>query len=425
VSTAHRKLTFRPPIGVSFAPLKWTLMTEELKISPPDYPFGREQTLELEPEFVELRQRCPVSRVRLPVGGEAWLATSYEAVKKVLADPAFSRQAATRPDAPRLSPELLPSRSIMALDPPEHTRLRRLIARAFTARRAEALRPRIRQIADELLGRMESAGAPADVAHHLALPLPLITVCELLGVPIGDRDEFSSFSDALTSRELTTEQIAAARRRFEDYLLTLVESRRGEPGDDLLSAMLKAQDEGDHLSDDELVNIMVALLVGGRGSPAVFLTSAIYLLLRAPAQLALLRNDHSLIPNAVEELLRFIPIGVAGGFVRVATRDVELGGVTIAAGEAVLPAMISANRDAAVFEEPDELDVTRKLNPHLGFGHGAHHCIGAPLARVLATTALEALLTRFPNLRLAADTDAPAWRQGKVVRSLTSLNVAW
>jgi cytochrome P450 len=191
-----------------------------------------------------------------------------------------------------------------------------------------------------------------------------------------------------------------------------------------LTALLQAHHRDDRLSLAELTNLVVALLVGGKGSPSVFLTSAVYVLLTKPTQLDLLRREPDRIPAAVEELLRYIPIGVAGGFVRVSLEDVDVDGVLVRAGEAVVPAMISANHDAAIFAEPAVLDVTRQNNPHLGFGHGAHHCIGAPLARLQAQVALATLLRRFPDLRLADDAES-YWKEGVVVRGLNRLDVRW
>jgi nocardicin N-oxygenase len=389
----------------------------------PAYPFSDVQTTQLEPEYRRLLEEQRLTRVTMPVGGQAWLATAYAHVKQVLADPRFSRRAANQPGVPRLSPEMLPESAILAQDPPEHTRLRRLIAKAFTARRVENLRPRTQTIVDQLLDAMVEAGSPADVVTHLASPLPTIVVCELLGVPVEGREHFNRFGEMLTSRELSGDEIGRQRGRFEEYLLDLIADRRRGEGDDLLSALLEAHEADDRLSHEELMNLVVALLVGGRGSPTVFLSSAIHLLLRSPEHWHQLVAAPEHVPAAVEELLRFIPIGAAGGFVRVATEDVVLGDVTVRAGEAVVPAMIAANHDDTVFTRPEQLDFHRTPNPHVGMGHGAHHCIGAPLARMQAQVALATLLRRFPGLTLT-DEEAP-WAQGRVVRSLSHLMVMW
>lgn len=389
------------------------------------YPFDPAPTLDLEPEYGPILLGDSLVRIAMPVGGQAWLATAHAHVKQVLSDPRFSRAAATTPETPRLSPEMIPASSIMAQDPPEHTRLRRVIAGAFTSRRIELLRSRVRDIVDDLLDGMEQAGGPADLNTHLSVPLPLIVICELLGVPDQDRERFTALAEKLTSRELSGDEIARARTDMEERLRLLIADRTLARGEDLLSDMLDAQQEADRLSEAELVNLVVALLVGGRGSPSVFLSSSVFTLLQNPDQWQLLCEDPTLVPSAVEELLRYVPIGVAGGFVRVALEDVSVGDTLVRAGEAVVPAMIAANRDGRVFEEPDRLDITRERCPHLGFGHGAHHCVGGPLARLQAQIALDALVRRYPRLSLAAGERDTDWETGRVVRGLASLRVVW
>jgi cytochrome P450 len=395
--------------------LKWPA-TEPL-----DYPFGDHHEARLEPEFGPLIAAGRLQRVRLPVGGEAWLATSYADVKMVLADPRFSRAQATRPDVARLSPELLPRSSIIAMDPPEHTRLRRVIAPAFTPRRVEQLRSRVSQHVDDLIAALAAGGTPADLLNTCE-SLPLLVICEVLGLPATERPTFTSLADVMTSRLADATDISRAREELESILLHLVDVRRLEPRDDLVSQLVEAMDARNALDITELVNLLVALLVGGRGSPAVFLSSSIQLMLQPenrshwPAL-----ADPVIARRAVEELLRLVPIGVAGGFLRVALEDVDVNGVLVRAGEAVLPAMIAANRDGRAFAEPDIFDLQREVNPHLAFGHGAHHCIGAQLSRMMAELFLSGLATAFPDLRVVSDRSA----QGQVVRRLAELKVDW
>jgi cytochrome P450 len=393
-------------------------------VKPPAYPFGHYHDATLEPEFDPLLRGGRLHRVRLPVGGEAWLASSYDDVRLVLADQRFSRAKATRPDVARLSPEVLPASSIMAMDPPEHTRLRRVIAGAFTARRAEQLRPRAVAIVGELIARLRAQGSPSDLLP-VCESLPLLLVCELLGVPVDDRERFNALADVMTSAVAPETDIATARADLEEYLLQLVEVRRRDPREDVVSHLVEAMDERGALDGAELVNLLVALLVGGRGSPSVFLSSSVHLMMQ-PEQRPLWPALGELVVarRAVEELLRFVPIGVAGGFIRVALEDVDVNGVTVCAGEAVLPAMIAANRDGRVFADPNDLDLSRQPNPHLAFGHGAHHCVGASSARMMAEVFLSGLARAFPALRLASE-GAAKWQQGYVVRRLSRLEVRW
>jgi len=387
------------------------------------YPFGEANRLDLEPEYSDLRAHAPMARVEMPFGGQAWLATGYDAVRQVLLDPRFSRALAADPDSPRLSPEIPPASAIVSLDPPEHTRVRRLVARAFSMSAVEQQRLRVRSIVTDLLDGMDRSGAPADLVAEFALPLPLTVICEMLGVPLQDHDRFRRFTGALVTRSVAREEVADARADLEDYLWTLLERRRAEPTDDLLSALMLARVDSDGLADVEVINLAVGLLVGGHESTATHLTSSVFTLLQHPDELEALRRRPELIESAVEELLRFVPVGVAGGFVRVATENVQVGDVLVGAGEAVLPAMISANRDEAVFAAADRLDLERGRSPHLGFGHGAHHCIGSQLARMQLQEGIGGLIQRFPSLRLA---DAPLdWKTQLVQRGFASLSVAW
>ncbi|MFC6885740.1 MULTISPECIES: cytochrome P450 [Actinomadura] len=392
-----------------------------------DYPFGDGTSLALEPEYAEARATCPVVRVRLPFGGEAWLVTRHADVREVLTDPRFSSRETTRnPDGPRFTPQPLFPAGVMSMDPPEHTRIRSLVSKAFTGARVQALRPRITEIAEGLADAMLEHGPPADLVTMFALPLPVTVICELLGVPYADHGRFRELSDALLSTTaLPPEEIFAAVKELNLYLAGLIEARRAAPRDDMLSGLIRARDQEDRLSEQELVEFSVGLLVTGHETAATQIANFTYMLARNPGQLAALRADPALIPNAVEELLRHTPLGAVSGIPRVATEDVELSGVTIKAGDSVVPSINSANHDEAVFDNPHDLDVTRESNPHIAFGHGVHFCLGAQLARAELQIAVHTLLTRFPALRISADDAALHWKKGLLIRGFSSLSVTW
>ncbi|WP_328391454.1 cytochrome P450 [Nocardia sp. NBC_00416] len=391
------------------------------------YPFGEPVRLDMDPLFAQLRREEPVSRVELPYGGQGWLVTRYDDVKLVLGDPRFSRSATVgREDIPRATPAPTRPDGLLSLDPPEHSRLRKLVAKAFTSRRVAQLRPRTRDIVDEKLTQMQRSGSPADLVQGLALPLPVTVICEMLGVPPRDQHRFRDFSDAiLSTTAYTREQIEAARDSLEGYLAEQIAERRERPTDDLLGALVAARDEEDRLSERELVNLGVGILIAGHETTANQIANFTYVLLTQREYWEQLRGEPELIPGAVEELLRHVQLGAGGGQPRVATEDVVLSGVTVRAGEAVFVHTQAANRDEAVFDDPEALDLTRQRNPHVAFGYGAHHCLGAQLARVELQVALEALLERFPALRLAAPLDEIPWKSGLLVRGPKELLVEW
>jgi cytochrome P450 len=395
-------------------------------VTSPAFPFLAGPPLDLPPEFERLRAEEPVARVTMPSGDRAWLVTRYQDVRTVFADPRFSRAAASVPTAPKLSPRIQPrADSILSKDPPDHTRLRKLVARAFTARRIEQLRPRIQETTDRLLDGLEQAGPPADLVTCLALPLPVMVICELLGVPYGDRDRFRGWTDSLLNIELPPADAYAAREALGDYLAELITDRRAHPSEDLLGHLTAARDEEGTLSEDELVSFGITLLIAGHETTANQIATFTLLLLRHPGQLRRLRETPDLVGPAVEELLRFTPLGVGSGLLRVATTDVELGGVRIRAGEAVIASITAANHDPAVFDDPDRLDIARADNPHLAFGPGIHHCLGAQLARAELQTAIGSLLRRFPGLVLDVGEDELHWRPRLGLRGPSALPVRW
>ncbi len=390
------------------------------------YPFGSIHGLEIDPVYFWLQEHEPLARVKLPYGAEGWLLTRYDDVRTALGDPRFSLAEAATRDVPRLTPQRYGA-ILTDQDPPDHTRLRRLVAKAFTVRRVEQLRTRAEQITDELLDAMMQAGPPADLAQALAIPLPGLMVCELIGVPYTDRDQFRDWVGAWMSvTALTPEQRGRYIARLAGYLTTLAGQRRQNPTDDLLGALVTAAEEGDRLTEDEVVQLTMVILAAGYESTASQIVNFTYALLTHPDQLALLRSRPDLMPNAVEELMRWVPLlAVADVLPRYAVADVELTGGTVRAGEPVLLAKHAANRDRRRYEDPDRLDITRDAQGQLGFGHGAHHCLGAPLARLDIQTALTALLRRLPHLRLAVPEAELQWKSGMAVRGPVALPIAW
>ncbi|MET9913774.1 cytochrome P450 [Streptomyces sp. NPDC006476] len=390
------------------------------------FPFETSRLFDPPAEWRLLRESCPVARADLPTGDRAWLVTRYEDVRAVLNDPRLSRAATTRPDAPRLGPARPEPDSIMAMDPPDHTRLRRLLAPAFTGRQAERLRPRIARTAERLLDDMAEIGPPVDLVEHLARPLPIITICELLGVPDEDRESFKEWTDAaLTLAPHAAGAVTGARERLADYLRHLIaekQEKQQTPGDDLLGTLIAARDE-DRLRPAELVTVAATLITAGYHTVANSLANSVLALLRHPGQLDPLRGG-PFPAEAVEELLRWTPGPVSGGTIRIATQEVKIGATVVRPGEAVIPSTASANRDAGAFEDPDVLDLGRPENRHIAFGHGIHRCLGAPLARVELQVALDALVRRFPALRLAVAERELSWGTG-MIRGVNALPVAW
>lgn len=367
-----------------------------------------------------------MSRVHMPYGGDAWLATSHAAVRTVLSDRRFSR-AAAEGDVPRLLPAPPPGGSILTADPPAHGRLRRPVMRAFTARRIQQMQPRVESIVAGLLDDVVANGAPADLRSLVAEPLAITVICEVLGVPLADRDVFRALTTATMAVGTgdSDPDVGAAMTEFFAYLSGLVESKRGRPMTDLLGELIATSDTDEQLTGIELVWLGVALLIGGHETTLNQLCNSLVSLLTRPEQLALLRDRPELTANAVEELLRFVPLNVGSAYAVVATEDVDVDGVMVRAGQAVIPDIAVANRDPAVFARPDELDITRDGLPHLAFGFGAHHCVGAQLARLELRVALRALLDRFPGLRLAVPENDLEWNPRSLIRGPMRLPVSW
>jgi len=388
------------------------------------YPFGPHDRLVLDPMYARLREDEPVARVKMPYGDESWLVTRHADAQTVLVDPRFSRAAGMVRDVPRVGPQKAEG-GTMAMDPPEHTRLRRLAANAFTPRRVEQSRPTVEKLANELVDEMVKSDRSADLVDAFALPIPIRVICEMLGVPYDDQSLFRTGSEAIISTTMSPEEIFGHINQMMGYMAGMVAQRRSEPSDDLLGALVRARDEEDQLSEEELVLLGVGLLTGGFETTSTQIANSVYVLQTQPEQLALLRQRPELIPDAVDELLRWIPLFATATFARFATEPVELTGVVVPAGDPVLVSFPAANRDGRVFSDPEKFDITRGRTGHLAFGHGIHHCMGAPLARLELEVALETLLRRLPDLRFAVPEPEIPWKAGSLMRGPKRLPVTW
>jgi len=390
-----------------------------------DYPFDKFAGV-LSDELAKVVESEPVRRVRLPSGTAAWLVTGYDEVCQVLTDPRITRMVGR--DGPRLgvssmAPEA-PRRSIN-MDGPPHTALRRLASRPFSARRMEALRPRVQEIADELIDALIAGGGPADLMSGFAQPLPMRVICELLGVPPEDRSRFSAWSDAILSVTAhTPEQVREAMIALAGYLHAAVAAKRAAPGDDLLSHWIAAQAEDEELTDQELVELAVSVLIAGHETTVNAIGTGMVVLLRHPEQLDALRADPSRTERVVEELLRY---AMSSDLFRimVALEDVEVGGTPVRAGDAVMPLPFAANFDPRKFSCPRDFDPDRAEDAHLTFGFGAHFCLGAALARLELGIAFTTLLARLPGLRAAGDPGSVPWRSGLAVSGPEKVDITW
>lgn len=354
----------------------------------------------------------PIFRVRFPSGHEGWLVTRYEDARMVLSDPRFSR-ALLYDGAPcMIQPGDFSTgeRSILNLDPPDHTRLRRLAAQAFTARKIAGLRPMIERTTDELLDAMAEQPAPVDLIEHFAFPLPTAVMCEILGVPFGNRERFGRWSQVIVAPlAYTPELVEQARADGARDMLELVAAKRDNPGDDILSALVHAQEGDDRLTDAELVDLGSQLLLAGHETTVMLLGTGVVLLCTHPDQLAALRADPDLTPGAIEEIMRYDG-PIENSLLRVPLEDVEIAGTVVKKVEGVVAMTSAANRDPLVFSQPHRFDIKRREAAQLGFGHGIHFCLGAALARLEAEVALRRLLARFPALDLAIAPDQIVWR---------------
>jgi cytochrome P450 len=377
------------------------------------------------PDIATISGGRPVFRAELPDGRIAWLVSGYENVRQMIIDQRFSRALAVAPSQARQGFEMFASGSINGMDPPEHTRLRKLVASAFTARHVEALRPRVTSIVSQLIDAMLSRAQPADLVADFSLPLPSQVICEMLGVPAADLEQFHAWSDTILGDwQRDADEILTALAELYGYFGTLIEIKRARPADDLISALIVARDDTDRLSEQELTVMCCTLLIGGHETTANQINLSLLLLFDYPGEVAKLRADPELIPGAVEELLRCSRLGSLPP-TRVTREDVEIGGVVIPEGERVIPLFGTANRDPSVFTDPERFDVTRDASSHLTFGAGVHHCLGAQLARVELQEAFRGLIGRLPGLRLAVPAGDLEFKPGMAIHSLRELPVRW
>jgi len=379
------------------------------------------------PFYRALREEDPVHQS--PLG--FWVCTRYDDAVMILRDPRFGREGMAKRMEARLglTQDTSRARDMLFQDPPDHTRLRALVSRAFTPRVVEVMRPHIQEIVDGLLDRVEGARA-MDVIEDLAYPLPVTVICEMLGVPAADQDIFKTWSTdierSLDAAVLPADSDAIPRGRdarlgLADYFRSLIATRRKDPKPDLLSALIAAEEEGNKLSEGELVSTCMLLLIAGHETTVNLIGNGLLALLQHPDQLRALRDDPGLIQTGVEELLRFDgPVQRTG---RMTTAEVEIGDKRIPRDSVVVSVIGAANRDPKQFADPDRLDVSRKDNRHIAFGFGIHFCLGAPLARLEGQLALGTLLRRMPKLALVSD--VPEWRESSTLRGLKSLPVTF
>jgi len=377
-------------------------------------------------EMTRIREDEGVRELETGYGAKAYMVTRYADVREVLADAGrFSNAGAFRPaEDTRTEQEREHDRAgnLLAFDPPEHSRLRRMLTPEFTVHRMRRLEPRIVEIVADHLDALERSGAPADLVSGFALPIPSLVICELLGVPYTDRDEFQSRTGQLLDLSLDLDERRRLARENREFMDELVARAMAAPGEDMLGMLVR--EHGHDLTARELSGIGELLLIAGHETTSNMLGLGTLALLRHPDQLAMVREDPTATAPAIEELLRWISI-VHTGVVRTTTTEVELAGTRIGKGELVFCALPTANRDPALLADPERLDVRRGAPGHLAFGHGLHHCLGAPLARMEMRLAFPALLRRFPNLALAVPYEELSFRAYHFVYGLHALPVTW
>lgn len=396
------------------------------------YPFAGPTALGSPVEWAELRERCPVARVRLASGDEALLLTRYDDVRAMLSDPRFTRRL-DAPDAARISStgdggvfnrEPTPDTEAM-MGGPGHGRWRRLVGRSFTAKRVTALAPRIEELADRLIEDMVAGGAPADLVAALGFPLPVYVICELLGVPAEDRDRFAHWSDTMLNLSRYSQaEIDAAGLEFFRYMQAHVTAKRASPGEDLLSELAAGVESGEGMTETELIVTGQGLLVAGHETTTNMIGKMVAMLLSDRARWERLVADPSLVRSAVEEALRF-DANAGFGLPRYVSEEVEVAGAAVARGTTVVCSMASANRDERQFAHADEMDLARSPNPHLAFGAGPYSCLGQALARVELQTVLAALVRRLPTLELAVPPGELRRREGLIVGGIEQVPVRW
>ncbi len=387
------------------------------------------------PAYAWLREHAPVHRTTLPSGVEAWLVTRYADARQALADQRLSKNPAHHAESPHAKGKTgIPGERkaelmthLLNIDPPDHTRLRRLVSKAFTPRRVAEFTPRVQELTDRLIDSFVEKGS-ADLIHEFAFPLPIYAICDLLGVPEEDQDDFRDWAGMMIRHGGGPRGgVARSVKKMRGYLAELIHRKRLDPGDDLISGLIKASDHGEHLTENEAAAMAFILLFAGFETTVNLIGNGVYQLLRHPEQRERLQasiaaGETGLLETGVEELLRYDgPVEMATW--RYATESLTIGGQEIPAGDPVLVVLAAADRDPERFDGPDTLDLARRDNQHLGYGHGIHYCLGAPLARLEGQTALATLLTRLPDLRLAVEPGELRWRGGLIMRGLRTLPV--
>jgi pentalenolactone synthase len=386
-------------------------------------PFDRPNLLEVPPRVRELQAECPVARVRTLTGDQAWMVTGYAELKQLFGDPRLGRSHPDPEHAPRISDSILfgGAASNYATEREDDANMRALLTPLFSARPMQALRPRVETLVDQLLDGLATLPRPADLHEALSYPLPVLVICELLGVPYEDRDRFRAWTVGMADMH-DRERASAALGSLIDYMRGLVTRKRAEPGEDVISSLCAAG--GGSLDDDFIAFLAAVLLFAGHETTMVRIDAGVLLLAAHPDQREALLRDPDLVPAAVEEILRRSDTGT-GGVPRYARSDVDIAGVTIRAGEAVLMNLGAGNHDERVFSRPDRFDIARQGHAHLAFGYGPRFCIGAPLARIELQAVFARLFRRFPTLRLAVPMDRLRIRGNLLTGGLDELPVTW
>lgn len=382
--------------------------------------FSNEFTQNPYPAYARLRETEPVYKMLFPDGQEGWLITRYDDAVEVLMDPRFIKDI-SKLYGGNMEQQSVFMHTMLFSDPPDHKRLRGLVQKAFTPQMIAGMRGRVQEITNELLDMAEGKTA-MNLIDDFAFPLPIIVICEILGVPSGDRDKFRLWSNSLIegSNGEHAAEMFQHMNEFIQYLSQWFEKVRKNPGNDLLSQLIMAEEDGDQLTERELYGVVALLIIAGHETTVNLIGNTILALIENPDQLDLLKNQSELIHTAIEESLRFNgPVEFSTS--RWANEDVELRGKSIRRGELIVVALNSANHDPQQFKDADLFDITREKSPHLAFGKGIHLCLGAPLARLEGEIAITSLLKRFPGLKLAVDKDQLEWRPGMIVRGIKEL----
>ncbi|KUL58479.1 MULTISPECIES: cytochrome P450 [unclassified Streptomyces] len=385
--------------------------------------------LDFDPFLRRALRTAPLIRVRLPHGapGECWLATRHDAVRFVTSDSRFSRDIVGRP-LPTMNRYLIPlDRAVSFVDPPDHTRVRSVVASAFNRSGMTVMRPRAQAVLDRLIDSMVAAGPPTDFIEHVTSPFPMHVIGEVLGVPETDRPRLRTWASAVLSRakdEAEVERARLAKEEARAYFLEVARERRSRPQDDLISELGAAVERG-RIEEEELLALVTLMALNGWHAVRNHTSNMVYLLLTDEKLKSRLHSDPEAVPAAVEELLRWIPHKHGVGQARIATEDVEVGGVLVRRGEAVYVSYVAANWDEQCYPEPHRFDIDRKGPPHLAFGYGPHHCVAPLLARMEAELLLTTLLTRLPDLRLAVEPADVPWQKDVLIRGPVTLPVTW